>query len=86
MRWQCETHVSLFTEAENIVAAQLNRDNPRIWAPDTRGDDQVHTVLKWCHTCPIRTTCLSEMMTLNYTGIAGGEILNNGTPLPRPEQ
>ncbi|ETZ55271.1 hypothetical protein MAHJHV58_31840 [Mycobacterium avium subsp. hominissuis] len=80
--WECQKQLPLFITAERFTTNHVDRRR-NVWSPDIEGADEIRTVLGWCETCRNRDACLSDMTYFKYTGIAGGEILNKGIPVPK---
>jgi hypothetical protein len=40
--------------------------------------------LTTCGICPARTPCLEWAVSVEYSGIAGGQLLRDGQPIPNP--
>ncbi|MEN4460909.1 hypothetical protein VXE65_02630 [Mycolicibacterium conceptionense] len=83
---ECQVNTAEFTQIEATVARLISlRANPSAAYIAIDGKavpvrDPLKKVLNWCDQCPVRAACLAAISQLDYTGIAGGQILKNGEP------
>ncbi|WP_131829370.1 hypothetical protein [Mycobacteroides abscessus] len=81
---ECGRHYAAFVRVENLLADHIDRCRD-VWSPEVRGAEEISTALSWCKGCPILLRCYREMAELRYTGLAGGTIMHNGEPIPKPQ-
>jgi hypothetical protein len=74
---ECQQDLATFERAETAVGKHIDR-NRDLWSPDIDAADAIATHLGWCERCFMTTTCLTDMITVGYTGIAGGQFLYKG--------
>jgi hypothetical protein len=81
---ECGRHYADFVRVENLLGDHIDRCRD-VWSPTVRGAEEISTALSWCKGCPILLRCYREMTEERYTGIAGGTIMHNGEPIPKPK-
>ena len=63
-------------------AACYGTDTPETWFPRTAAEYRTATAV--CATCPLRDGCYTIGVTRGESGVWGGELLDEGKPIPPP--
>lgn len=74
---ECQKNIDIFLIVEAAVELHISR-NRDLRSPDVGAADEIRTVLGWCETCHLKSECLTDMIRVKHTGIAGGKFLHEG--------